>query len=456
MSPAPSHPVSHPWKDRLVAATPDRWRGHWRRLEQSPLGERLARGAFWSVAGGVGSRMLGLLAWILVARLLNGEAFGEIAMIQGTVGLFGVLAGVGMGVTATKHVAEFRRQDPGRAARLIRLSNRIAWMAGLAVAGGVAWFAPLLAEHTMHRPSLGPELRISSGLLLLGAIQGAQAGALAGLESFRALARLNLITGLISCLLLVLGARWGGVAGTVWGLTLTAGLGCLLHQIVLRQEMARAGLVGGGVWDRRDLPMLWKFTLPAALGALVAAAVQWGCMGMLARQPRGYEALGIFNGANQWFLALMFLPNLLAQSVLPLMAEQLGQSRHQQGRRLLGFSIKLNALVVVPVLLLCLLSPWLMNLFGRSFRSEWPTLVAVLATAVFLSIQTPVGQIITASGRVWAGFWMNLGWAAVFVAGTWAWVSWGALGLATARLAAYAAHTVWAMWYALRLLRRED
>ncbi|MFM8360399.1 MAG: oligosaccharide flippase family protein [Verrucomicrobiota bacterium] len=444
------------WKDRLVAATPERWRGHWLRLEQSPLGGRLARGAFWSVAGGVAARSLGLLAGILVARLLDRDRYGEIAMIQSTVGLFGVLAGAGMGVTATKHVAEWRRQDPGRAARLIRLSNRLAWAGGLLVAALVGGWAPALARYAMGLPELGMELRISAGLLLFGAVQGAQAGALAGLESFRVLARLNLLAGLVSCPFLVVGAWMGGVAGTLWGLNGAAALGCLLHHLALRQEMGRAGLPEGEAWGRRDLPVLWQFTLPAALGALVTAAVQCGCMSLIARQPAGREALGAFNAANQWFLALMFLPNLLAQSVLPLMSEQLGQARHRQGRRLLGLSLKLNLLVAVPVLVLCVLSPWLMHLFGRSFRGEWPTLVAVLLTAVFLSLQTPVGQVLTAGGRVWVGFWMNLGWAAVFVAGTFAWGSWGALGLATARLAAYAAHTVWAMWYALRLLRRED
>ena len=456
MADVPAHAGSNRWKAPLVALTPPRFRGHWERLEQSPLGERLARGTFWSIVGGGASRALGLVAWILVARRLDKEAFGEIGMIQSTVGIFGVLAGVGMGMTATKHVAEFRLRDPVRASRLIRLSNRISWGASLAVAVAVWILAPWLADHTLSRPDLTGIVRISTGLLLLGGVQGAQGGALAGLEAFKTVARLNIVSGLVSFPLLVLGAFWGGVGGTIWALNANAAVGVLLHNVALRREMALARLPEVDSWDRRDLPVLWRFTLPAALGALVTSAVQWGCWGILARRPDGYDALGAFNGANQWFLALMFLPNLLAQSVLPLMAEQLGQDRHHQGRRLLGFAMKVNALVVVPVLFLSLASPWIMGLFGRSFRGDWPTLVVVLLTAVFLSVQTPVGQIITASGRVWAGFWMNVGWAVVFVWATFAWASWGGLGLATARLAAYAAHSVWALWYALRLLRREE
>ena len=309
MADAPDPAGSIQWKTRLVALTPRRFRGQWDRLERSPLGERLARGAFWSVVGGGASRALGLVAWILVARRLDKEAFGEIGMIQNTVGIFGVLAGVGMGMTATKHVAEFRLRDPARAAGLIRLSNRIAWGASLVVAMAVWLLAPWLAEHTLGRVDLVGAVRISTGLLFLGGVQGAQGGALAGLEAFRTVARLNIISGLVSFPLLVLGAVWGGVNGTIWALNANAAVGVLLHHVALRREMALAGFPEVDSWDRRNLPVLWRFTLPAALGALVTSAVQWGCWGIMARRPDGYDALGAFNGANQWFLALMFLPS---------------------------------------------------------------------------------------------------------------------------------------------------
>ena len=47
-------------------------------------------------------------------------------MIQSTVGMFGVFAGFGLGLTATKHVAEFRQSDPDRAGRIIGLSGLFA------------------------------------------------------------------------------------------------------------------------------------------------------------------------------------------------------------------------------------------------------------------------------------------------------------------------------------------
>jgi hypothetical protein len=65
----------------------------WDRLEASPLGYRLARGAFWSLAGTFISRGLSLIASIIVARMLGKVGFGELGIIQSTMGMFGVFAG---------------------------------------------------------------------------------------------------------------------------------------------------------------------------------------------------------------------------------------------------------------------------------------------------------------------------------------------------------------------------
>ncbi|QTA79204.1 Polysaccharide biosynthesis protein [Desulfonema limicola] len=109
-------------KSAVMYILPPFFRQYAARIESSPLGYRLAKGAFWSLSGALISRGLGLLASILVARILGKTGFGELGIIQSTVGMFGVFAGFGMGLTATKHVAEFRYKNPEKAGRIIILS----------------------------------------------------------------------------------------------------------------------------------------------------------------------------------------------------------------------------------------------------------------------------------------------------------------------------------------------
>ncbi|MHC4640652.1 MAG: oligosaccharide flippase family protein [Planctomycetota bacterium] len=426
------------------------------RIERSPIGYRLARGVFWSMAGAVISRGLMLAASFLVARMLGKTGFGELGMIRSTVGMFGVFAGFGLGLTATKHVAEFRESDPARAGRIIGLSSLFAMFTGGLMALGLFIFAPWLAEHTINAPHLAGVLRISALILFINALNGAQTGALAGFEAFKTIAHVNLFVGLFSFPILVCGAYFGGLVGAVWALAINLGVNWLLNHLALCKEARRYKVPLAFRNCGREWSVLWQFSLPAVLAGSMTGPVNWACNAMLVNQPNGYGEMGIFSAANQWYAILMFLPGMLGGVVLPVLSDQLGQDKTKQSMKTLVLAIKMNLLIVAPLVLVAsIASPYIMNLYGDGFRSGWTTLVVVLLTAGLLAIQTPVGQIIAASGRMWIGFAMNMGWALVFIGGTLLLIGHNSLGLATARALSYVCHTIWVFAFVAWLVWRK-
>ena len=66
-----------------------------RRLKLSPLGQRLAKGALWSLAGAFATRVLAMACSIFVVRLLGKHKVGELGMIQSTMGLLGTMSAKG-------------------------------------------------------------------------------------------------------------------------------------------------------------------------------------------------------------------------------------------------------------------------------------------------------------------------------------------------------------------------
>ena len=425
------------------------------RIENSPIGYRLARGVFWSMAGAVISRGLMLVATVLVARMLGKTVYGELGMIQSTVGMFGVFAGFGLSLTATKHVAEFCRSDPDRAGRIIGLSGLFAMVTGGLMALGLFIFAPWLAEHTINAPHLSGVLRIGALILFINALNGAQTGALSGFEAFKTIAYVNLFVGLISFPILVCGAYFGGLAGAVWALTINLGVNWLLNHLALRKEARRYKVPFTLKNCSREMSVLWRFSLPAVLAGSMVGPVNWICSALLVNQPDGYGEMGIFSAANQWYVILLFLPGLLSQVVLPVLSERLGQKETNQSIKTMVLAMKVNALLVLPIVLLAsIASPYIMSLYGEGFRSGWPTLVVVLLTTGLVAIQTPVGQIIAASGKMWIGFAMNMGWALIFILGTLLLVDNGSLGLATARAIGYIFHSLWVYAFAIWLIRK--
>jgi O-antigen/teichoic acid export membrane protein len=443
-------------KRTLRRVTPDAVHAWRARIESTPIGKRLLHGAFWSTAGTVAARALALVAAVLAARIVGKTHYGELGIIQSTVGMFGTLAGFGMGTTTAKFVAELRGKDPEKAGRIIALSSLVSWLASSGLALGLVILASWLCRTTLAAPHLTRDLQISSLLLLLTAINGAQIGVLFGFEAFKSVARVNFLTGILNFPLTVGGALLFGLEGIIWGLILAQAAGCVLNRFALKKEANLHGVPISYESCIRELPVVWKFSIPAVLANLVITLVNWAAASMLVRQPNGYSEMGGYNAANQWFNALMWLPYMFSNAVLPIFSERLGAGDKKGTIRVLRTSVKVNAMTAFPLVAIgCILSPYIMMSYGPGFRSSWPTLIAVLIAAGLLSLDIPAGELITASGRMWVCFASNIGWALVYLAATALLLRWGSLGLASSRMLAYFAHVVWSFSYSFLFVLKD-
>ena len=438
-------------KATAVALFPPFLRRHAERIEASPLGYRLAKGAFWSLVGTVLSRSLSVVSSILVARMLGKVGMGELGIVQSTVGILSAFAGLGMGLTATKFVAEYRTKDPQRAGAMLGLSAWATWVSGAVMMLAMLALAPWFAQHTLAAPHLTGLIRVGSVLLLLGSVNGAQTGALSGFEAFRTVARVNLVCGLLSFPLMV-GGAWGfGLLGAVWGLVGSIAVNCVFSHLALRREAATAGVPLSAKLQPDQWGVLWRFSLPSVLCNVIFGPVNWACSAVLVNRENGYAEMGVFNVTMSWFNAVTFLPGVLAQVLLPLLSSQTAEAGGRSRRKLVFLAVKANTIAVIPVaLLLICLSPFIMSLYGAGFREGWPTLVLNLLTAAVIALQGPAAQAVVAAGRMWFLFAMYLGWGVAFLGGTLLLVPSGSLGLAEARLAAYVLSSIAVFLFAMR------
>lgn len=425
------------------------------RLRARPLAHRLARGAFWAFSGAVSSRFLSLLASIITARLLGKETFGELGIIQSTIGLFGTIGGFGLGITATKYVAEFRQSDPAKAGRVIALSNMVALGTGLVAAIGLALAAKWLASGMLAAPHLSGLLRVSALLLLFSALNGAQTGALAGFEAFKTIAFINIWAGLATFPLTIAGVLLGGLPGVVWALVASMFINWLLNYFALRREAHKASVpLGAADWSR-EARVLWTFSVPATLSGLLFAPVYWFCSTLLVNEPGGYGEMGIYNAANQWKSSILFIPGVLVQLVLPILANLHGENNFAKQKKVVIANMLLNGSVcLVAAGVLSLLATHIMRSYGPSFETGAMALRFLLFSAVISAMTGVVGQFIASSGKMWWGFVLNGFWAVCLVSCATALKSRGATGLAMADFFSYCAHLLTILAFAIWQFRK--
>ncbi len=418
------------------AACPPFLRGYKLRIEASSLASRLIRGTFWSFVAAVLSRILGLASSIFVARLIGTIGMGKLGIVQNTVGMFGALAGLGLGLAATKHIAQYRIKDPLATGQIIACLSLLSSLSGAILTLVIVVMAPWLASHTLGSPELAPELRLGSLLLFFGVANGVQTGVLAGLEAFKQIAKINLASGLIGFFATIGGAYFWGLPGVIFGQVVCLAANCAFNFYVARQETVGSGIIITFRNIRRHSSLLWEFGLPGMLAGLISGPVVWITSLTLVRQPGSYSEMGIYNATTGWFQAVAFLPDLVSRVLLPILSSCVAAKDNRGMKRARMLATGANLAVTLPIIAGCsLLSPFIMGLYGPGFARGWLVMVLSMFTAGLLALQGPFANQLIANARVWAYFWAHVGWGIVFLVGTFLLVpAYGATGLATARL----------------------
>lgn len=438
----------------LHSCLPGFVRKQWARIDASPFGSRLARGAFWSLAGALASRGLTVLASVFVARILGKGAFGELGIVQSTVGMFGTFAGFGLGLTATKYVAEFREKDPARAGRVLAMSGIVAWTTGGVALAALALGAPWLAAHTLSVPRLADVLRIGSLLVLLGAVNGAQTGALAGYEAFKRIAVISVWSGLASFPLMVVGCWLWGLEGAVAGQVAALAVNCILNRVALSRE---SKIFGIPLWSPdwiRERAVLWRFSLPTAVSSIMVSPVYWIVQTWLVKTS-GYEAQAEYAVGAQWRMLAVYLPSLMLGAYLPVLASipsgQVGLRVRAMHR-----AVAASLVLVLPfVMATWLLAPFLLPLYGESFADGLWVLRILLLASVADAVNNILVQTMLAAGEAWWRLASNGLWALLTIVLALWWIpTQGAAGMALALAAGQGVHLLLQYLLARVVLRR--
>lgn len=425
-------------------------------LRTASLRRRLVVGAFWStVASGAGQAFT-LASTIVCGRILGPEDYGRFALVVTTVTLFATVAALGLGVTATRYIAEYRNADPARAGRVIGLSSFSACGAGLLVGACMVVAAPWLSGTFLRAPQIEVDLQIAAVFMFFTAFNTHQVGALCGFEAFKPLMTANLRRGLITLPLVAGGALIGGLHGSVIASALASGLACIFFSVALKDQCRRHGIRIDYVVGREEWKLLYRFSVPVVIAGLSFTPAVWFSNALLARAS-GYAEVGVFNAAMQWQLVALFFATAIANAGMPLLSNTLPERDMRKFKRVLFWIFVTTTgsalMVAVPV---AIGAPFVMQLFGRGFQHSDTTVRLLCISAVLSAMNIVVGHAIWSLDATISGMLLALMRGATLVAFAFMFVHAGASGLATAYVAMTMLQTVTSLVFMRWLLANRD
>ena len=422
-------------KDRLLPESLRRgafWSTLWLHyFAGDSIRSRITRGAFWCVVGTGISQALGLFATVLCARLLGSAAYGQLGIVLTTVNLFATLATVGLGVTATKHVSEYRQHDPLHAGRIIGMSSMVSAVSGSTIAIVLVVLAPWLSRTTLKAP-LATELQLGALMMLFAAVNGYQTGTLAGFEAFRTQATLNIIRGLFAFPAIVTGVLLGGLRGAMIAYMVTSAVTFLIHEVAIRRQCRRHSVPLSYRIQKSDLQLLWSFSIPVLIASFSFTPAVWWTSAKLGTTA-GYTQLGIFNAAVQWQNLVMFFSNAVAILGLPTLSAVLPERSIERYTQMLKINFLLTTSLAAAIALpVGLAAPWIMSFYGHGFAPGATTLRLICIATVIAAANFSVGDAIWSLGAAPAGMLLALLKGVALLVGARLFAAHGATGLAGA------------------------
>ncbi|MCM1109004.1 MAG: oligosaccharide flippase family protein [Clostridium sp.] len=409
---------------------------------QQTIVKRLVSGSFWSLTGSVLSKCLVLLSTFVITHLLTQYEYGRVGLVRTTIQTFASLLGLGMGATAAKFISQYRKENFLEAFKMYLVSNSFAWGVGIVACVCVVVSAPWLAEYSMHDGTLSGELRLSGLILLCCIINGAQQGVLAGFEDFKGIAMANLLMGVCEMVFLSLGAYCGGTIGTIGGFGMTYFSVLIFNALRIRRHITYSKMeILNAIrqLSRNDFKVIRTYSLPVALTSLVCMPALWWSKTYLT-QKAGYEALAVFDVADQWRTQILFIPSMVASVLLPILA---GASHKDDIKKVLKFNLLINVAVTVCFSgLVFLMKDFIMQLYGNTYSNSTPLFILSL-TAVLMSLTNVMGTFFFALGMPMKVLLCNIILGVSIVLFSYYWVSElkNENGLAYANLCAYMVFT---------------
>ncbi len=421
------------------------------RLNSSALIQRIAGGAFWSFLAALGNNFGNLLVGIILVHILGKYAYGQYGMLRSTINMFILFSSFSIGATATKYIAEFRDTDREKTGRVIGLSLLSVGILSIIFFLGCYIGADYLAVHSLNSLEMSPYVKIGAWMILFATMNGVCIGILTGFESFSLIAVVNTIGAVILVIGSWLGAWYWELKGALIALSVYLGGMMIVSLFLLGKDLKKYQIVIAFKDCSKELPMLWKFSLPTLLSGVFYSPILWLGNTLLIKSSAGYDAMAVYDILNQWKMAILFIPNIVGRIALPILSNLNGEKQKSDYLN----TVKINLLINIGTtgfiaILFSLFARLILRIYGDGFSAYILPFVIMMIASIFSAANSIIGQIILSKGRAWWGFLFNLLWAICFISFVYYFViirNWGVIGMTLAFLISYCFHVVWQYYF---------
>lgn len=355
----------------------------------------LFKDSFWALLGSAMGKGLSLLAGIAVARFLGKEIYGEYGTIRTTLMYIAIVSTFGFGYTATKFVADYILEKPGKLKSLVRASLKITLIFSIVLALTQTIFAAPIARY-VHAPQLEPQIRYFSILIVLNALTTTQIAILSGLKRFKESAQINVYSGVVVFVASIIMTYFWGISGALGALFCSFAVQTAMNGKIINKTMQT--YTDTDRVTRRELSVMLKFSIPIALQESLYTIVHWLSLLLLIRYAN-YGEVGLSSAAGLWLSVVIFIPAMLKNVMFSYLSSSANHSALVNKLLLVNFVSS-----IIPVAVVLVFSGLISSFYGDSFVALPKILNVSVFTAVFICLSEVYCYEFISRGKPWIVF----------------------------------------------------
>lgn len=371
--------------------------------------QRLARGAFFNLAGSVVSAVATFAFAVVVTRTTSQEQAGVFFSLTSVFVIAAAVARLGVPTGLIYFLARHRTTGEQNLIRAL-VRQAVVVVTGVAVALGVLGVlaAGPLADALVGTRSDGAValVRLLACCVVFAALTDVGVGATRGLGVNRPTVLVDRIGRPLAQVLLALGLGLGGVHGALglgvaWVLPwVPAAAVVLLWARHLRRGVEeRSGHGAAGGLEPGQLRAFWAFTAPRSLGSIAQLALQRADI-ILIGVLRGPRDAAVYTAATRFLVFGQLLSNSIGTTIQPKLAQLMVTDDRQGARSVYQVATVWLVLSSWPVYLLSTVyAHELLSIFGHGYRTGSGVIVVLSLISLVATASGTVSVVLAMAGR---------------------------------------------------------
>lgn len=372
----------------------------------------------WSITGTLISKLLLFVIWIIVARLLLAEQYGEFSIIRSTTMMFADFVGFSFGIAATKYIAQYATTDKKRVEKLIGVFLLYSLIIGSFVFVGVFFASEWICVKLLKAEYLIDLLRFSSIIMLVSTLNNSQLGILRGFNLYKTITKINLIQILFSFPVYVCGTYFWGISGAVFAYVIYNVIICLLAQYEIFTYCKKSGVRPSYRNLHKELKLIFNYVFPYFVAMFLTIVAQWYNESMVASLgSSGFVQLGYYSAVNVIQTMVIGITVMVCVPFVSIMAKY---DRQEGG----AFVEKLNFLVPLYLSLIVaipiMMFPEILSLFyGHSFANKgmYTITVIMISYTILIVYKQSLARLVAVHEMQWIYLLDSLLLSVLFIVG---------------------------------------